>query len=145
MANPNKQIVANAWKVFASRDVAAIGRCFTEDAEWIAPEGNATAIALGGPHHMIGREAIARFIGEDFGRLFVADVDIAFTAMLADGDQVVVEERMRATLVNGRRYDNSYCFIFTVRDGAIAQVREYMDTAKGKRQIFGDEEPGRIA
>jgi ketosteroid isomerase-like protein len=145
MTGPNKQIVANAWKVFASRDVAAIGRCFTEDAEWIAPEGNATAIALGGPHHMIGREAIARFIGEDFGRLFVADVDIAFTAMLADGDQVVVEERMRATLVNGRQYDNSYCFIFTVRDGAIAQVREYMDTAKGKRQIFGDGVPGQIA
>ena len=84
---------------------------------------------------MIGREAIARFIGEGFGRLFVTDVDIAFTTMLADGDQMVVEERMRATLVNGRRYDNSYCFIFTVRDGAIAQVREYMDTAKGKRQI----------
>ena len=49
MANPNKQIVANAWKIFASRDVAAIGRCFTEDAEWIAPEGNATAIALDAP------------------------------------------------------------------------------------------------
>lgn len=138
----SKDIVANAWEAFASRDPARIAACFAQDAEWIAPPGNATAIALDAPDHMKGAAAIAHFIAVEMRRLFVADVAIAFTTMAPVGDLVVVEERMRATLVNGRSYDLPYCFIFVVRDGRIAQVREYMDTASGWRQIFGDQ-PGR--
>ncbi len=141
MSISNQQLVADAWKAFSTRDPAEIGRYFADDAEWIAPEGNATAVALGHTHHMVGRAAIVHFISVEFGKLFVADVAIEFTAMLADGDHVVVEERMKARLANGRHYDNGYCFIFTVRDGAIAQVREYMDTAKGQRQVFGTDTP----
>lgn len=138
----NKTIVAAAWEAFASRDAARIAACFAPDAQWIAPPGNATAIALDHPHHMRGADAIARFIAIEFGRLFVADVAIDFGTMAAAGDLVVVEERMRATLVNGRSYDLAYCFVFVVADGRIAQVREYMDTRSGWRQMFGDE-PGR--
>ena len=61
--------------------------------------------------------------------------------MFGDGDRVVTEERMTATLAGGRRYDNNYCFIFTLRDELIAEVREYMDAAKGSRQVFGDDPP----
>jgi ketosteroid isomerase-like protein len=57
-------------------------------------------------------------------------------AVLADGDIVVIEERMRATLPGGRPYDNDYCFVFTVSGGRISQVREYMDTRKGWQMIF---------
>ena len=51
---------------------------------------------------------------------------------------VVVEERMRATLADGGRYDNDYCFVFELENGLIRRVREYMDTAKGHRMIFGE-------
>lgn len=138
----NTAIVAAAWQAFASRDAARIAACFTPDAEWIAPPGNATAIALDYPHHMRGAEQIARFIAHEFGRLFVADVAIDFRTMVAADDLVLVEERMRATLVNGRSYDLAYCFVFVVTLGRIAQVREYMDTRSGWAQIFGDQ-PGR--
>jgi hypothetical protein len=74
---------------------------FTEDAEWLGPAGNATAVALAGPSHMIGRPAIAHFLAEDFARLFVRDASVTFT------------------------------------DGLIHRVREYMDTARGHRMIFG--------
>ena len=144
MTNANKQRVADAWKAFSTREAAEIERHFTKDAEWIAPEANATAVALGYTSHMRTRAEIVRFICSEFGRLFVADVDIQFIAMLADGDQVVVEERMKATLVNGRPYELDYCFIFTLRDGLIARVREYMDTANGNRQVFGDATPARL-
>lgn len=138
----NTAIVAAAWQAFASRDAARIAACFAADAEWIAPPGNATAIAIDYPHHMRGSEEIAHFIAIEFGRLFVADVAIDFRTMAAAGDLVLVEERMRATLVNGRSYDLPYCFVFSVAGGRIAQVREYMDTRSGWRQMFGDE-PGR--
>ena len=93
---------------------------------------------------MVGRaaatvgEAIARFIADDFPRLFVKDVDVAFRGVYAEGDRVVVEETMSATLAGGSSYVNDYCFVFELRDGLIHRVREYMDTARGHRMVFGE-------
>ena len=133
----SKEVVIEAWKTFRSRDAKRIAAVFTPDAEWIAPRGNATAVALDHTHHMVGAEAIARFIAVEMHKLF-ADVDIEFTALHADGDAVIIEERMRATLPDGRGYDNAYCFVFTLQDGRIRQVREYMDTMKGWQMVFGE-------
>ena len=65
-------------------------------------------------------------------------MSIEFKGVHAAGDMVVVEERMRATLADGGRYDNDYCFVFELENGLIRRVREYMDTAKGHRMIFGE-------
>ena len=136
MTSP-KDIVLNAWKTFSSRDADRIAALFTEDAEWIAPKGNATAVALDHTDHMIGAKQIARFIAQEMHRLF-SEIDIAFRGVYADGNTVIVEERMRATLPGGKPYENDYCFIFAVADGRIREVREYMDTRKGWRMVFGD-------
>jgi ketosteroid isomerase-like protein len=136
-ARTSRQQVIEAWKAFASRDPARVGAVFTEDAEWLAPAGNGTAIALGHSHHMIGRAAITHFLTHEFPRLFAQDVQVDFKTVLADGETVVVEERMRATLADGKAYDNDYCFIFELQDGRIHRVREYMDTLKGTKMILG--------
>lgn len=133
----SKQIVLDAWAAFASRDRRRIAAAFTEDAEWLAPPGNATAVALGFTDHMIGREQIAEFIAVEFGKLFVSDVRLDFKGVYAEDHVVVVEERMSATLASGRPYELDYCFIFELRQGRIARVREYMDTAAGHRMMFG--------
>lgn len=130
-----KEIVLNAWQTFRARDTDQIAALFTPDAEWIAPARNATAVALDHADHMIGPEQIARFIASEMHRLFF-DIDITFRAVHADGDSVIVEERMRATLPGGKAYDNDYCFVFVVTGGRIKQVREYMDTRKGWHMIF---------
>jgi ketosteroid isomerase-like protein len=132
-----KDIVLNAWKTFASRDAERIAALFTEDAEWIAPKGNATAIALDHTDHMVGARQIARFIAQEMHRMF-SEVEIAFRGIHADGDIVIVEERMRATLPGGKPYENDYCFVFTVAGDRIREVREYMDTRKGWRMVFGE-------
>jgi ketosteroid isomerase-like protein len=137
MSKDSRAVVKAAWTAFASHDVDRIAAVFTEDAEWLAPAGNATAVALAGPSHMIGRPAIAHFLAEDFPRLFVRDVDVTFTGLHADGDRVIVEETMTAVLANGNQYENDYCFVFELRDGLVHRVREYMDTARGHRMIFG--------
>src|SRR5579871_6862442 len=112
--NPlSKDVVLAAWRKFSSRDIAQIEACLTEDAVWVAPKRNATAIALGRPEtYRMDRHQIASFIANDFGRLFVADLDMELTGVYSDGDTVVLEQRMRATLANGRKYDNNYCFVF---------------------------------
>lgn len=134
-----KDIVLNAWKTFATRDADRIAALFTDDAEWIAPKGNATAVALDHADHMIGAQQIARFIAQKMHKMF-SQVDIAFRGVYADGDVVIVEERMRAKLPDGRPYENDYCFVFTVAGTRIRKVREYMDTRKGWRMVFADEE-----
>ena len=132
-----KETVLNAWQTFRTRDTNLIAALFAPDAEWIAPARNATAIALDHTDHMIGADAIARFISTEMHRLF-SEIDITFRAVHADGNSVIVEERMRATLPGGRAYDNDYCFVFVVEDGRIKQVREYMDTRKGWQMVFGE-------
>src|ERR1022692_4617784 len=131
----NKQLVMNAWEMFATRDPGRVRAVFAPDAEWLAPPGNATAPALDGTHPLIGRDRIVQFLTREFGIVFVAGVAIDFRGIYADGDTVIVEERMQATLAHGGRYDNDYCFIFELEDGLIKRVREYMDTHRGARLL----------
>ena len=132
-AASNKQLVMKAWEEFGSRDPDRVKAVFTPDAEWLAPPDNATALALGGTHHLVGRDRIVRFLTSEFGTIFVRDVSIEFRGTYADRDVVIVEERMQATLANGGHYDNDYCFVFEMDDGLIKRVREYMDTQRGAR------------
>ena len=68
--------------------------------------------------------------------MFGSEVSIRFGAVVAEGDTVVVEERMRATLPDARPYDVDYCFVLELRDGLIHRVREYLDTRRGL-DMFG--------
>ena len=140
----NKQHVIDLWKAFATRDAAQIRKYFKEDAVWIAPHNNATALALNAPSGFTSAEAIAQFIANDVSKIFARDVTIDFKGIHAVGTIVIVEERMQATLFNGRHYDNDYCFVFELEDGLITAMREYMDTAKGFRMIFGEEGGARM-
>jgi ketosteroid isomerase-like protein len=135
----SREIVQRAWQAFATRDAERISAFFDEDAQWLAPAGNATAVALDVTHHMVGRERIVRFLTIDFPRLFADDVAVTFRGFHADGDVVVVEETMRAMLSNGNSYTNDYCFVFELHNGLIHRVREYMDTARGARMVFADQ------
>jgi uncharacterized protein len=137
----SKEVVMRAWGEFASRDPERVGAVFAADAEWLAPPDNATARALGGTHHMIGRDRIVRFLTAEFGTVFVADVSVDFKGMFADGDTVIVEERMQATLAHGGHYDNDYCFVFELEGGLIKRVREYMDTQRGAAMLASPQRP----
>jgi ketosteroid isomerase-like protein len=131
----SKRIVLAAWDAFKTRDPKRIAEVFTEEAEWLAPATNATAVALDGPSYMVGREQIAHLLGTEIWKLFTANVSVDFRGVHADGNVVVVEEQMRATLANGNAYDNDYCF--EVKGGLVHRVREYVDKAKGNRMVFG--------
>jgi ketosteroid isomerase-like protein len=131
----SKEIVLDAWRAFATHDAARIAPLFAPDAEWLAPPGNAAARIVG-THHLVGRERITRFIADEFPAVFGSEISIEFRTVIAEGDSVVVEERMRATLPGGRPYDVSCCFVFELRDGLIHRVREHLDTRRGL-DMFG--------
>jgi len=125
-----KDFVLRAWKTFGTGDPTRIEALFTADAEWRAPAGNAAARILGG-HHLVGRERIVAFLTEEFPTVFGTEVSSDVEAVVAEGDTVVLQTRLRSLLPNGRRYDNAYCFLVTLRDGRIHRIREHLDTHRG--------------
>ena len=63
----------------------------------------------------------------------VVDVD----ELISEGDRVVALGRGRAKTIFNQRYDNDYVFVFTVRDGLITSVSEYLDTALIETAAYG--------
>lgn len=135
----NKELVLAMWKAFSSRDAGAIGAFLSKDAVWVAPQDNATAKFLGERGGMAGPEQIVHFIVDQFRQVFAHDVDLGIRGVYADGDVVVIESRLSATIANGRHYKNDYCFVHVLKDGKIVEIREFMDTYNGHRMMYGSE------
>jgi uncharacterized protein len=57
--------------------------------------------------------------------------------MIAEGNMVAVQGQGENTTRAGRRYDNTYCWIFAFRDGQVAAVTEYADTEL-MRTVLGE-------
>ena len=76
----------------------------------------------------------AAFMAYDYPRFF-ANVAFEPRSMVGEGDVVLAEHRMSATLPNGRPYVNDYCFAYEVADGRVTAIREYMDTRGGWLQV----------
>jgi ketosteroid isomerase-like protein len=131
---PGRQRAAAVWSAFATRDPDQISAVLTPEAEWLAPPGNATALAIGdGTSHMIGRDRIVRFLTQELDTVFVADRTFDVAAMFADGDVVITEARITCTLPHGGHYENDYCFTFEFSGGLLHRIREYMDSRLGRR------------
>jgi uncharacterized protein len=55
--------------------------------------------------------------------------------ILADGDRVVVQARGYATTTRGERYHQTYCFVYRVAGGRLAEIVEHCDTALVERVL----------
>jgi uncharacterized protein len=105
------------------RDMDTVRDLFAQDATWwLGGE-----LPLSGTWR--GRDAIlGDFLGS-IPRLYQPEtISIEVTGLLADGETVALEWTSRAMTVAGEPYENRCAGVFTVRDGQIAAVREYMDT-----------------
>lgn len=73
-----------------------------------------------------GRETICAYMAGP--SIFVGGVETTFGEITAEDDRVAVECETRGVLPDGRVYTNMYHYLFTVRDGKILRVKEYLDT-----------------
>ena len=111
-----KSVARAYYEAMNSRDLERILSCYTEDAT--------TWVLGGGPFagtHPVSREALSAFL---------ASMDIRFTilSMIAEDDRVAVELESEGTLA-GKPYSNRYHNLVIIRDGRVAQLKEYFDTA----------------
>jgi hypothetical protein len=56
--------------------------------------------------------------------------------MVAEGDKVAVELVITGRSAKGKDYRNHYHFLFTIRDGKIKAVKEYVDTLYSQKVLF---------
>jgi ketosteroid isomerase-like protein len=65
-------------------------------------------------------------------------IQIDLQRVIADDEQVAAQFTLRAQLANGNDYSNQYCFVFSIANGKIAAVWEYLDSLYQSRQgAFG--------
>ena len=57
-----------------------------------------------------------------------AILQVFCTALIAEGDYVVVESRGENALRDGRSYNNKYCWVCRFAEGKLQELHEYMDT-----------------
>ncbi|RXZ65280.1 nuclear transport factor 2 family protein [Pelagerythrobacter rhizovicinus] len=118
----NRELLTRAFAGLEQGDPGAFLSLFGEDIEWRV---------MGSSHWsktIRGLAAVERdLVGPLLARLEGPYRNIP-ELILADGDHVVVLARGDAQTVEGKRYDNDYCFVFRLADGRIVEVREYMDT-----------------
>lgn len=58
-------------------------------------------------------------------QLLTAPIQLDIVDMTAEGDRVAVEAETDSAMLNGRRYNNAYHFVFKLRGGKFYEVREY--------------------
>lgn len=116
-------------------DVDAIAKSFADDVSW-SLHGD---LPLSGVRR--GRDQIMAFL-MSAGSLYVPGTQqFSFGAITAEGERVVLEWRVRGVAAaTGRDYDNEYCGVFVIRDGLIAEVREYLDSLHAARTLYRDAE-----
>jgi ketosteroid isomerase-like protein len=120
----NLDLVRRGYEAFGRGDIDALLELLTEDIEWTSP--GPPELPTAGTRR--GRQQVAEF--------FQA-VDQVFEiqrfepkSFIAQGDVVVVLGSDTASIkATGKVLTDEWAHAFTIRDGKIAAMREYLDTA----------------
>ncbi len=119
----NKQVVLDFYEAGARGDMDACFALLADDVTWT----NIGSTKFSGTY--IGKQAIAEdLLGPLFSQL-KAGISSQIERLTAEGDIVVAQTSGIAETMNGTPYNNTYCQVIRIRDGQIADVKEYMDTA----------------
>ena len=119
----NKQVVIDFYEAGARGDMEGCFALLSDDIVWT----NIGSTRFSGS--FVGKQALVDdLIGPLFAQL-KSGIASQIDTLIAEGDVVVAQTSGAAETLDGRPYNNSYCQIMTIRDGKIARVTEYMDTA----------------
>ena len=84
------------------------------------------------------------FLAHTFARLdklLKEGVVLRVSNLLVDGDTAAVELESLSTALDGKSFDNRYCWIARFSNGTIVEVRAYLDSALVKQLIDENERP----
>ncbi len=117
-------VVQKAYECFGKGDISGVLNLLAEDVDSLAP--GAAEVPWAGRRR--GRTQVGSFFAAIGAS---ADFEVfEATEFLGSGNRVVVlgRERLRPK-TTGRAFDADWCHVWTVKDGKITVLREYIDTA----------------
>jgi uncharacterized protein len=119
----NKQVVLDFYDAGARGDMDACFALLADNITWT----NIGSTKFSGTY--AGKKALAEnLLGPLFGQL-KAGISSQIERLTAEDDFVVAQTSGTAETADGTPYNNTYCQVIRIRDGQIAEVKEYMDTA----------------
>lgn len=118
----NKQVVRSFYDAAARGDMDACFALLADDVKWT----NIGTTRFSGTY--TGKPALLeQLLGPLFAQL-KAGIATTIENLTAEADIVVAQTTGVAETHEGVPYNNSYCQVIRIRDGKIAEVKEYFDT-----------------
>jgi uncharacterized protein len=129
---PDSKVVLERYvAAVEAGDERTIRELFAEDATWQL-DGE---LPISGTWQ--GREEIlTTFLATAMSYYEPGSVSLEITSIIAEGEYAAMEWISRARNTRGEDYENHCIGVFTVRDGRIESVREYMDTLYAYKTAF---------
>jgi ketosteroid isomerase-like protein len=123
-----KDAIRRFFRAVAAKDAAALADSVTEDVVYEIPFSESGSCERGDFRSYDGAAAVVDFwmatMANGLQNLGPDDVELSITG---DGSRVFIEQRGNMVLSDGRAYRNKYVFRFSIRDGRVSHVREYLN------------------
>ena len=119
----NKEALIQAFAGFAEGNAGALVQLLAENVTWTIIGTTAWSGTLNGKDEILTR------LAGPLGAQLANPPTLVAKRFIAEGDCVVVEAQGRNRTRTGKDYNNTYCLVFRMAEGAIQEVSEYMDTA----------------
>ena len=126
-------LVARFYEALAAVDVEAFLSIQQDDVEYNVH--GSTPVS----GHFTGKDFLENVVAPKvFGNLQLETFQFAkkWKVMCADEHRVVAFMEAEGFARNGERYDQRYCHVFGFRDGKIAEVYEFFDSALAEHALF---------
>lgn len=118
----NRAIVQKFYEASNRGDMDTCFDLISDDIQWT----NIGTTSLSGTFN--GKaELQEKLLGPLFGQL-KQGIRTTVHRLVAENDYVVAQTAGTAEALDGRPYNNTYCWVIRIRKGKIAEVTEYMDT-----------------
>jgi uncharacterized protein len=119
-----ERVVRSFFERLNAEDLEGIRALLTPDAAWL-PQ----ARDIPGAGQYRGRDVIVdEFLRPVRGLFADGSPRNRILSMASNGSVVLLETHGTGHLKDGRPYDNRYAWAFEVRDGKVAEIREYLDS-----------------
>ena len=119
----NKQVVLDFYEAGARGDMDACFALLADEVTWT----NIGSTKFSGTY--IGKQAISEDLSGPLFSQLKAGISSRIERLTAEDDIVVAQTSGTAETTGGTPYNNTYCQVIRIRNGKIAAVMEYMDTA----------------
>ncbi|HJP36747.1 MAG: nuclear transport factor 2 family protein [Gammaproteobacteria bacterium] len=116
----NKAIVQKFWEAFSASRYDEVIDMLADDATWLVQGKTLLSGTYTKPQFAELLKQVTPQAPDG--------IRVTPTLMTAEDDRVSVEAESYGEITNGKTYENIYHFMFVIRDGKVAAIREYMDT-----------------